>query len=696
MGIRVGIDIGGTFTDLAFVDEETAETGVLKVASTPGDYAAGVMQALKALADDRGVSAGAISFLSHATTVVTNAILESKGARAALITTRGFRDVLEIRRQARAQLYNMFQPPPATLIPRHLRLEVSERVDAQGQVRTRLAEDELSEVIAFLENHQVQAVAVCLLFSFLNPGHERAIGEAVRRALPGVRVFLSSEVLPEVREYERTSTTAVCAYVAPVLEGYLNRLTRFLEQDAYPPLYLMGSGGGVSTVDEGLRMPAMFVESGPAAGVIATAALGNALSLSRLVSFDMGGTTAKASLIDDGQVSVTTEYEVGGGGNLRRWLQGTGHPIKVPVVDLSEVSAGGGSIAWVDDGGGLRVGPQSAGAAPGPACYGGGGQEPTVTDADVVLGYLNARHLLGGKLALSPDRAAEAIQQRVGDRLGLDTVAAAQGIVDIVNASMANAIRMISVERGYDPRSLTLVAFGGAGPVHAGRLAEELDIATVVVPPNPGVFSAVGLVSSDLKRDYVRTHFAALDQDVLAPIREGYRQMEREAEDMLARSGIDRERWEVRHSMDLRLVHQAYELTVPVDRAELEADALSTITERFHGQHLAVYGYNAPGEAVQLVNLRVSAIGRLSRSYVVRPVTRPDGPLDGAVAAERRVFFKETGFILCPVYDRTKLPVDVAIQGPAIVEEASSTVVVYPGQSATVTGWDTITLRSGA
>jgi N-methylhydantoinase A len=319
-----------------------------------------------------------------------------------------------------------------------------------------------------------------------------------------------------------------------------------------------------------------------------------------------------------------------------------------------------------------------------------------VTDADVILGYLNAQHLLGGELALSPDRAAEAIQRRVGGRLGLDTVGAAQGIVDIVNSSMANAIRMISVERGYDPRSLTLVAFGGAGPVHAGRLAEELDIATVVIPPNPGVFSAVGLVSSDLKQDYVRTLFAPLDRDVLTRIQEAYRQMEREAGDMLARSGIDRERWEIRHSMDLRLVPQAYELTVPVDHSELEADGLVSIAERFHDQHLAVYGYNAPGEAVQLVNLRVSAIGRLSRSYVVRPVARPEGPLDDALAAERRVFFKETGFTLCPVYDRTKLPLDAAIRGPAIVEEASSTVVVYPGQSATVTEWDTITLRSGA
>ncbi len=408
--------------------------------------------------------------------------------------------MLEIRRQARAQLYDMFQPAPSILVPRHLRLEITERIDSSGRVRTALAENEIPDIVAFLRSHQVQAVAVCTLFSFLNPTHERLIGEVLRRELPDTIVFLSSEVLPEVREYERTSTTVVCAYVAPILESYLNRLREYLEGRAYPPLYLMGSSGGVLTVDEGLGMPAMLVESGPAAGVIATAALGELLSLSDLISFDMGGTTAKASLIENGQVSVTTDYEVGGGGSLRRWLQGTGHPIKVPVVDLSEVSAGGGSIAWVDDGGGLRVGPHSAGASPGPACYGTGGEEPTVTDADLTVGYLNPNRFLGGKLALSPERAAGAIQRRIGDRMGLDTLAAAQGIVDIVNSSMADAIRKISIERGHDPRSSTLVAFGGAGPVRAGRLAQELGIATVVIPPNPGVFSAVGLVCGDLER----------------------------------------------------------------------------------------------------------------------------------------------------------------------------------------------------
>ena len=694
---RIGIDIGGTFTDHVLHDEDTGQTFNVKVPTTPSDLSRCFLEGLQALEGKAERGLPGLEFIAHGTTVNTNAIIQRKGAKAALLTTKGFRDVLEIGRQIRPGAHDFFSERPAPLVPRSLRVEVEERIASDGSVVVPISEPGVLEAVKFFRQQQVDAVAVCFLNSYANPAHELEAKRILMRELPGVYIAVSAEVSREFREFERTSTVAADAYVGPLFTSYLDKLESELEAllGESGRLVIMHSGGGLMSVDRARHRPHTTIESGPAAGGIAAAELGIQASIPSVISFDMGGTTAKASLIDDGQISVTTEYEVGGGGNLRRWLQGTGHPIKVPVVDLSEVSAGGGSIAWVDDGGGLRVGPQSAGAAPGPACYGGGGQEPTVTDADVILGYLKAQHLLGGKLALSPDKAAQAIQLRVGDRLGLDTVGADQGIVDIVNSSMANAIRMISVERGYDPRSLTLVAFGGAGPVHAGRLAEELDIATVVIPPNPGVFSAIGLVSSDLKRDYVRTLFAPLGWDVLTLIREGYRQMEREAGDMLARSRIDRERWEVRHSMDLRLVHQAYELTVPVGLSELEAGDLTAITERFHAQHLAVYGYNAPGEAVQLVNLRVSAIGRLSRSYVVRPVARPDGPLDGAVAAERSVFFKETGFILCPVYDRTKLPVDAAVRGPAIVEEASSTIVVYPGQSATVTEWGTITLRSG-
>ncbi len=691
MGLRLGVDIGGTFTDLAVVDEDTGEQTTYKLSSTPSDYSAAVIEAIKALSTDHGIAPSSLSFLSHATTVVTNAILESKGARAALITTDGFRDILEIRRQSRAKLYDIFQPPPQVIIPRHLRLEVSERIDAYGDVYKPLDESELDRIVAFLKAHEVKAVAVSLLFSFLNPVHEQAIGEVLRRELPEVRTFLSSEVLPEMREYERSSTVAVCAYVAPVLEGYLKRLNDFLATDNYPSLYLTGSSGGVFSVEEGLRVPAMLTESGPAAGVTATVALGNVLGLDQLISFDMGGTTAKASLVNNGEVSVTTEYEVGGSGNVRRWLQGTGYPIKVPVVDLAEVSAGGGSIAWLDDAGGLRVGPQSAGASPGPACYGLGGQDPTVTDADAVLGYLDPGHFLGGRMALSLDGAAKSIEKTVGKPLGLELMQAAQGIVDIVNSNMADAIRMISIERGHDPREYALVAFGGAGPVHAGRIGEELGIKKVIIPPNPGVFSAMGLVCTDLKRDYVRSLYTLMAEDgVDDQMRQVRDEITTEARDMLARSGISKENWEFRYSIDMRYGHQAYELTVPVENSEIEAGALDAIAERFHAQHFTTYDYNAPDEPIQLVNLRVSAIGKFGADFIASRNSNGRGSGSISPRSHREIYFKETGLSSCPVYDRGDLYPGAEIEGPAIVQESSSTVIVYPNQRAAATEFGTI------
>ncbi len=691
MGLRLGVDIGGTFTDLALVDEDSGRQTTFKVSSTPADYSAAVIEAVKALSTDHGIAPSSLSFLSHATTVVTNAILESKGARAALITTDGFRDILEIRRQSRAKLYDIFQPPPQVIIPRHLRLEVSERVDAYGDVYKPLDESELARIVAFLKAHEVKAVAVSLIFSFLNPVHEQAIGKVLRRELPDVRIFLSSEVLPEMREYERTSTVAVCAYVAPVLEGYLNRLNDFLATDDYPSLYLTGSSGGVFNVEEGLRVPAMLTESGPAAGVTATVALGNVLGLDRLISFDMGGTTAKASLVNNGEVSVTTEYEVGGSGNVRRWLQGTGYPIKVPVVDLAEVSAGGGSIAWLDDAGGLRVGPHSAGAAPGPACYGLGGQDPTVTDADAVLGYLDPGHFLGGRMPLSLDGASGAIDRVVGEPLGLDVMEAAQGIVDIVNSNMADAIRMISIERGHDPREYALVAFGGAGPVHAGRIGEELGIKKVIIPPNPGVFSAMGLVCTDLKRDYVRSLYTLLaEEDVDDRMRQVRQEITAEARDMLSRSGIAEEDWVFRYSIDMRYGHQAYELTVPVESSEIEEGALDAIAERFHAQHLITYDYNAPDEPIQLVNLRVSAIGKFGADFIASGASSVDGRGQVRPRSRRDVYFKESGRTSCPVYDRGDLYPGAEIEGPAVIQESSSTIIVYPGQRAAATEFGTI------
>jgi len=508
MAWRIGVDIGGTFTDVVLVDDESGHIGVAKVPTTPRDVTEGVIDGIRqGLARYR---VDPVAVVAHATTIVANALIEKKGAPAGFVATRGFRDVLELRRSSRADLYDLFQDAPAVLVPRRWRFEITERIDAQGQVVTPLDEGEIDGVIAAIREAELETVAVSLLFSFLNCSHERRLGERLRQALPSVRVYLSSEVLPEIREFERASTTAVCACVGPLLAGYLERLQRAVTALGLPQLYVMGSSGGVFDIAEGLRMPAMAIESGPAAGVIAAALAGKELGHRNLISFDMGGTTAKASLIADGEIAVTAEYEVGGAGHAKRWLTGTGHPVRVPVIDLAEVSGGGGSIAWVDPGGALKVGPQSAGADPGPAAYGLGGDEPTVSDADVVLGYLDREALLGGALRIDFAAAQTAIGKQVAGPLGLGVTEAAAAIVEIVNSNMAEALRIVSVERGHDPREFALIAFGGAGPVHAAALAAELQIPEVIAPPAAGAFSALGLVASDLKRDYSRTLYADL------------------------------------------------------------------------------------------------------------------------------------------------------------------------------------------
>ena len=677
MSWRIGVDIGGTFTDVVLADEASGAAAVVKVPTTPRDFAHGVMEGLRVAMSRHGVAAADVGWLAHATTVVTNALLQGKGARTALVTTRGCRDVLELRRSARASLYDLFQDAPATLVPRHFRLEVGERVDAQGRVVAPLEDGDVDAAIDFIARHQVDAVAVCLLFSFLNDAHERVIGERLRAAFPDRPVFLSSEVLPEIREFERTSTTAVCAYVGPILKSYLRRLEGAVTAMGLPAPWVMGSSGGVFSVAEGLRMPAMAVESGPAAGVIATALVGRQRGLANLISFDMGGTTAKASLIERGEITTTSEYEVGGGGNVRRWLHGTGHPIRVPVTDLAEVSAGGGSIAWIDPGGVLRVGPESAGAAPGPVCYGQGGGRPTVTDADLVLGYLNPVALLGGALPVDLERARAAIEREIAKPLGLGVLEAAAGIVDVVNAGMAGALRIVSVERGHDPREFTLVAFGGAGPVHAARLAEELEIPRVLVPPIPGGFSALGLVATDVRRDYVRTFYAPLASAAPGDVAAAYAAMEDAARQMLRRAGVPEARWELARAADCRYPRQAYELTVPVAAGAVDGGTLERLARDFHERHHATYGHASADEPVQCVNVRLAAVGRLAPLDVSRSVRAP--ATGGAAGpASREVYFKETGTLRCEVMAREALGPGASRPGPLIVEAADTTVVVPP------------------
>jgi N-methylhydantoinase A len=676
---RIGIDIGGTFTDVALVEEGTGRIAIAKLPTTPPDFGQAVIDGIRQGLDDNRIDPAEVSLLSHATTVVTNALLENKGARAGFVATRGFRDILELRRSSRADLYDLLQDAPAVLVPRRWRFEITERIDAQGEVVMPLAGEELPALIEAIRDAGLQTVAVSFLFSFLNDVHDRRVGEALRAALPGVGVYLSSEVLPEIREFERASTTAVCAVVGPVLASYLGRLQSAISKFGLPKLLVMGSSGGVLDIEEALRMPAMVVESGPAAGVVAASLAGRQLDRPNLISFDMGGTTAKASVIANGEVAVTADYEVGGSGHANRWMHGTGHPVRVPVIDLAEVSAGGGSIAWVDPGGSLKVGPHSAGADPGPAAYGAGGTSPTVTDADVVLGYLDREALLGGALRIDLAAAERAIETAIGRPLDLTVPEAAARIIEVVNGNMAQALRIVSIERGHDPQEFSLIAFGGAGPVHAASLATELQIPEVIVPPAPGAFSALGLVASDLKRDYSRTLYADLASLDPARVGEAIGAMEQAGNEMLHAARVPPQRRALLRQADVRYRRQAYELTVPIAGGEITRATLDDLANAFHARHEQTYGHANRSERVQLVNLRVTALGRQPDLVLTQRADRSQ-----ARHHDRKVWFADTGFTSTPVHWRDGLLPGMRIAGPAIIEAMDSTTVVPPGWQALI------------
>ncbi|HJZ29499.1 MAG TPA: hydantoinase/oxoprolinase family protein [Hyphomicrobiaceae bacterium] len=675
MAWRIGVDIGGTFTDVALIDDVSGRIGVAKAPTTPADLALGVLDALKAAMQRYGIGAGEVTHLAHATTVVTNAILEGRGARAALVTTRGFRDVLELRRSSRPDLYDLFQDAPAVLIPRRRRYEVSERIGADGTAIIALAEAEIPKLIAALKADRIEAIAVSLLFSFLNSEHEARLGRSLRQAFPDTPIYLSSEVLPEIREFERTSTTAVCAYVGPVLSSYLDRLQTATTSLGLPPLYIMGSNGGVFEAAEGIAMPAIAVESGPAAGVVAAALAARQTGRLDLLSFDMGGTTAKASLIRAGVYETTPDYEVGGKASGSRAMNGTGHPIRVPVIDLAEVSAGGGSIAWVDRAGSLRVGPNSAGAEPGPSCYGRGGAEPTVTDCNLLLGYLDRNSLLAGDLPIDYAAAERAVAERLAKPLQVSVLTAAAAVIEVVNHAMAEALKIVSLQRGHDPRAFTLAAFGGAGPMHACALAEELGINEVMCPPIPGAFSALGLIGSDLKRDYVRTVYATTATAEPAVLEAQFQRLEQEGAAMLDRARVEAANRRFERSVDARYRRQSYELAVPVPAGPLDAAGLTAVAEAFHAAHRRSYGHDSRGEPVQLVSLRVAAVGAMPP---LRLSQAPAAPGTDPAKGRRPLWFAGARRHAV-VLDRRRLPSGATVTGPAVIESLESTMLVAPG-----------------
>src|SRR5829696_8182436 len=671
MTIRLAVDIGGTFTDATLIDEESGAVSIAKVLTTPADPSEGFMQAVdRALADanlaDASVEAAQVGFVVHATTVATNAIIEGKIARGGFVTTEGFRDLLEIARQVRPSLYDTQFEKAKPLVPRDRAVTVAERLGPAGEVLRVLEEDSVRAAAEILRREEVETVAVCQLHAYVNPEHEQRVGAILAEELPGVPVSLSAEVAPEFREYLRASTTVINAVIRPVVERYLERIeSRLADAGVQAKLLVMQSSGGVFSSEAARTRPVFMVESGPAAGVIASAYLGETLGRADILSFDMGGTTAKVGLIQDGQPSVTKNYNLGGrAGAGIGGMSLSGYPVRTPVVDLVEIGAGGGSIAWVDSGGLLRVGPQSAGADPGPVCYRRGGTDPTVTDANVVLGRLNPDYFLGGEIGLDVDGARRAIEERCAKPLGLDVTAAANGIVEIANAAMTNALHLISVQRGYDPRDFVLVAFGGAGPVHANALARETEMPTLVVPRSPGIFSATGLLTTDLKRDAAVTLMRRLDEVEPAELEEAFADLERDGAAELRSEGVDGAAIEFLRQVDVRYVGQSFELTIP---------AGDDLAERFHGEHERTYGFAAPAEPVELVSVRVTSVGRIEKPPA--RALEPGG--DTEPKSRRPVYYAEAGgYVDCPIYDRYALPAGARLAGPAIVEEFDSTTVV--------------------
>ncbi|MBI3980009.1 MAG: hydantoinase/oxoprolinase family protein [Chloroflexi bacterium] len=683
---RLGVDIGGTFTDAMLIDEQTGEIRIGKVPSTPRDPSIGFLNATERMLRTAQVAPEAISYVVHGTTVATNAIIEGKGARTGFITTQGFRDILEIQRQIRPVLYDVMFDKPKPLVPRYLAHQVPERLDAFGNVLRPLDEEAVRQAARKLKAENVEAIAVCFLHSYVNGAHERRAAEIILEEFPEVVLSVSSEVAPEFREYFRASTTVINASVRPVVKRYLESIgARLRAQGLRAELLVMQSSGGVLTFATASEKPVFMVESGPAAGVIASTYLGGILGNKDVISFDMGGTTAKVGLIQNGQPRITKDYEVGatakaGGGAGR----GSGYPIRTPVIDLVEIGAGGGSIAWVDPGGVLRVGPHSAGAEPGPVCYGQGGTEPTITDANLVLGRLDPRYFLGGEMSLDVDAARRAIEEKCARPLGLDVLAAANGIIEIANAAMINALRLISVQRGYDPREFVLVGFGGAGPVHANRLAAEMSIPRTIIPPAPGIFSAMGLLVTDLKHDYSVTRIRRTDKLDYPELTRSYDDMMAQGRAMLEREEVPAAEMSFHRQVDMRYVGQSYELTIPVPAGELSAESIARVVEQFHREHDRAYGYAAPAEPTEFVNLRLTAMGNINKP-TLREIP-PAGP-EGAAPAlhdRRPVYFAEAdGFVDCPIYLRYKLGSGAVVEGPAIVEEMDSTTVLHPGFRAT-------------
>ena len=687
---RLGVDIGGTFTDIVLLDEN----GVLrnkKILSSPDDYSRAIEEGVRELLNTTGVKAEEIVELAHGTTVATNAIIERKGVTVALITTAGFRDVLEIARFRAPRLYDVNFRKPDPLVERRLRFTVPERITASGEVNKPIDIAALIGVADRCRDADIDALAVCFINAYVNPQHEEAAGQILREKLPGVSVTLSSELVPQIQEYERTSTTVVNAYIRPVIEQYTERLeARLQDIGINVPLNIMQSNGGVLPARVAAEKPIFVIESGPAAGVVGAQRLGQKLGFNNCIVFDMGGTTAKATIIADGAFSMAPETEVGGDAALgHRMTQGSGYLVQAPTIDIAEVGAGGGSIAWIDSGGGIQVGPQSAGAIPGPVCYDQGGSEPTVTDANLHLGYINPDALVGGELSLNREKS-EAILGEIATLLGQETTDTAYGIHLIANARMMRALSSVSSERGLDPAGFPLMAFGGNGGVHVCNLAETLGCPEILVPPAAGLFSALGLLFADTEHQCIRAFYQPFDEIDLENCNTALSKLRAEAEALVANDGYAPNARKVTCFADMRYVGQNTALTLPIPNPPYDAAELSKIEESFAKAHLATFGYRSDEESVQFVTVKAVGQGISAMPRLPDKITVPEGLKK---SGNRKAYYGDThGWVDTPIIARNDLNADCR-PGPLIIEEYDSTTVVRPGWSAALDRWNNIVMK---
>lgn len=664
---RLSTDVGGTFTDGVLLDEKTGEVEISKVSTTPKNPAEGTYNSIEKFR----ISLEDVSFLVHGTTVVINALIEESGAKAALITTEGFRDVLEIGRSNRTEMYQAIYKKPKPFVPRRLRFEVKERISKTGEVLCSLNVSDLECIITKIKEENVESVAVCLINAYVNASHEIAIGKYLKSKLPDVSISLSHQITRKYGEYERTSTAVLNAYVLPVVERYLEKLeTKLIEQKYQERLQIMQSNGGLMTSIVAKKMPISMVESGPASGVIGAAKVAQLAGYKNAIAYDMGGTTAKAGIIRNGQPELAETYIV------------EGRPIRIPVIDLKEIGAGGGSLAWIDDVGALHVGPKSAGADPGPACYKRGGEKPCVTDANLYLGRLSSENFLGGEMEISPNLSEKALSD-LASQLGLSAREMAIGILKIVNTNMAGLLHSITLQRGYDPRDFAMVAFGGSGPLHATSIAKELNIPTVIIPNHCGVFSAWGMIMADLRYEFSITHIERVDKLNVDAVNGKLNEIEKEILETFKLENVSEDNVEISYELDVRYYGQEHTLPIRIRRAIVEADK-QIIAREFDDKHLTVYGHNGPDEPKEIASMKVIGLGEASKPVIRKLDKGPKEPDAVASKGTRQVYLDNGELVQVTVFDRSNLRAGNIIHGPAVVEEVTSTTFISIDQKCIV------------